>query len=40
MGLIYGQESSSPKDPPPFGLKGFTDSNFIGDLEDCNLVMG
>lgn len=39
MRLIYGRESSSPKDPLLFGMKGFADSNFAGDLEDRKLVM-
>ena len=39
MELIYGRKRSSPKDLPPFSLKGYTDSNFAGDPEDHKLVM-
>lgn len=40
MGLIYGQESSLPKNLPPFGLKGFANSNFTSNLKNRMLVMG
>ena len=39
-GLIYGWENSSPRDPSPFGLKGYANSNFVGNPEDRKLVMG
>lgn len=42
MGLVFGQELSNrlPRDPPPYGLIGFADSNFAGDLGDRKSVMG
>lgn len=42
MGLIFGQELSNrlPKDPPPYSLISFTDSNFAGDPGNRKLVMG
>ncbi len=42
MGLVFGQELSNrlPRDPPPYGLIGFADSNFAGDPGDCKSVMG
>ena len=40
IGLIYGRENSSPRDPPPFGLKSYADSNFAGNPEDRKSVMG
>ena len=41
MGLILGQESAerSPRDPSPYGLVGYVDSNFAGDPEDRKSVM-
>ncbi len=42
MGLIYGQEIANclPREPPPYDLVGYADSNFTGDLEDRKSVMG
>ncbi len=42
MGLVFGQELSNRllRDPPPYGLIGFADSNFAGDPEDRKSVMG
>ncbi len=41
MGLTFGQEKKySPRDLLPYGLIGFTNSNFVGDLEDQKSVMG
>ena len=42
MGLIFGRESAerSPRDPSPYGLVGYADSNFAGDPEDRKSVMG
>lgn len=40
MGLIFGRESCLPKDPPPYDLKGYANSNFAGDPEDPKSVMG
>lgn len=36
MGLIFGRESVErlPRDPSPYGLVGYADSNFVGDLKD------
>ena len=36
MGLIFGRESAErlPKDPLPYGLVGYADSNFAEDLKD------
>ena len=42
MGLTFGQESGErpPRDPLPYGLVGYADSNFAGDPEDRKSVMG
>lgn len=43
MGLVFRQESRqglAPRDPPPYGLIGYANSNFVGDPEDRKLVMG
>ena len=42
LGIIYGRETKNrlPRDPPPYRLTGFADSNFAGDPEDCKSVMG
>ncbi len=42
MGLIFGRESNNrlPRDPPPYDLIGFANSNFAGDSEDQKSVMG
>ena len=42
MGLIFGRESAErlPRDPLPYGLVGYADSNFAGDPEDRKSVMG
>lgn len=39
MRLMNKQESSSQRDPPLFGLKGYTNNNFINDSKDWMLVM-
>ncbi len=41
MGLIFDRESNNrlPRDPPPYGLISFADSNFAGDTEDQSSVM-
>lgn len=40
--LVYGQnpDGSYPTTPAPYGLIGYGDSNFAGDLEDRKSVMG
>ena len=42
MGLIFSRESTNrqPRDPPPYGLEGYADSNFAGDPEDRKSLMG
>ena len=42
MGMIFGRESTNrqPRDPPPYGLEGYADSNFAGDPEDRKSLMG
>ncbi len=43
MGLVFGRANGIgqlSQDPPPFGLKGYADSNFAGDPEDRKSVMG
>ena len=42
MGLVFGREVNShlPRDPPPYGLVGYADSNFAGDPADQKSVMG
>ena len=42
MGLIFGRESAEqlPRDPLPYGLVGYADSNFAGDPKDRKSVMG
>ena len=42
MGLIFGQESAErlPRDPSPYGLVGYVESNFAGCPEDRKSVMG
>ena len=42
MGLIFGRETANrhPREPPPYGLIGYADSNFAGDPEDRKSVMG
>lgn len=41
MGLTFGRVTSRlPKDPPPYGLTDYADSNFAGDAEDRKSVMG
>lgn len=42
MGLIFGRESANrlPRDPPPYRLIGYADSNFARDPEDRKSVMG
>ncbi len=42
MGLIFGQEIANrlPREPPPYGLVGYVDSNFAGDPKDQKSVMG
>ncbi len=42
MGLIFGQETANChlREAPPYGLIGYADSNFAGDLENRKLVMG
>lgn len=42
MKLIFGRESANqlPRDPPPYGLILYADSNFVEDLEDQKLVIG
>lgn len=41
MGLTFGRETNwMSRDPPPYGLLGFADSNFAGDPEDRKSVMG
>ena len=41
LGLIHGQELNSwmHRDPTPYGLLGFADSNFARDSEDWKLVI-
>lgn len=39
MGLTFGR-GTNPRDPPPYGLVGYADSNFAGDSEDRKSVMG
>ncbi len=41
LGLVYRRTSDgrSPTLPPPYGLIGYTDSNFAGDPEDQKSVM-
>lgn len=40
LGLVYGQKSNkTSKSPPPYGLIGYSDSNFAGDPEDQKSVM-
>lgn len=39
MRLMNRQESSSQRDPPSFGLKGYTDNNFVNDSKDWMSVM-
>lgn len=41
INLIFGREFNYclPKDPPPYGLIDYADSNFAGDPEDQKLVM-
>ncbi len=41
MRLIFGQESNNclPRDPPPYDLIGFADSNFAEDREDRKSIM-
>lgn len=41
LGLVYGRTSDgkSPTLPPPYGLIGYANSNFAGDLKDRKLVM-
>ena len=42
MDLIFGWKliNQLSKDPPPYGLLGYVDNNFIIDSEDWNSVMG
>ena len=42
MGLIFGRESTErlPRDPSPYGLIGYANSNFAEDPEERKLVMG
>ena len=42
MGLVFGKEVNSylPKDPPPYGLIGYAESNFAEDPADRKSVMG
>lgn len=42
MGLVFGRESNNrlPRNPPPYGLTGYADSNFAEDPEDRKSVMG
>lgn len=42
IGLVFGREVNShlPKDPPPYGLIGYVDSNFAEDLADQKSVIG
>lgn len=42
IGLTFGRKLNNrlPRDPPPYGLIGFADSNFAGDPEDRKSVMG
>lgn len=42
MRLVFGRELSNrlPRDPPPYGLIGFADSNFAGDPGDYKSVIG
>lgn len=42
LGLVYGRRPNSqqPRDPPPYGLIGYADSNFARDPEDHKSVMG
>ncbi len=42
MGLIYGREIANHllREPPPYGLVGYADSNFARDPEDRKSVMG
>lgn len=42
MGLVFGRELGNrlPRDPPPYGLIGFADSNFARDPGDRKSVIG
>lgn len=42
LGLVFGRQPNGqpPRDPPPYGLIGYADSNFAGDPEDRKSVMG
>lgn len=43
MGLVFEEESQQDlalRDPPPYGLTGYADSNFTRDSEDRKLIMG
>ncbi len=42
MGLVFGRETANrlPREPPPYGLLGYVDSNFARDPEDRKSVMG
>lgn len=40
IGLIYRRKSSSLRDPLPFGLKSYADSNFADNSKDRKSVMG
>ena len=42
MGLIFGRESAErwPRDPSPYGLVGYANSNFARDPKDRKSVMG
>lgn len=42
LGLVYSKKPNTtlPRDPPPYGLLGYTNSNFAGDLKDWKSVIG
>lgn len=42
MGLIFDRKSNNrlPREPLPYGLTGYADSNFAGGPKDRKLVIG